>query len=181
MKKFSAGIILFLVCSGFLLGNANLVLAQTPPSTGTNAAQATADYDYKLGTCSFSPFSDGGSFVSCLEWAFYGLILYPSGLFADLTGNLFDVFVAYSISSDSYTNANGQFINQGWGVIRDIANVMFIFILLYIAIRHILQMGSSNTKRLLTSLIIAALLINFSLFFSKVIIDAGNIFSQTIL
>lgn len=175
MKKFSVGIIIFLICSSFLLGNANLVMAQ---GAATSNLSDGNNYESRLGECSIAGNGVGESFVSCLVWAFYYVILYPSAMFADLTGSLFDIFIHYSLDSASYGGVNGTFITQGWGVIRDIANVAFIFILLYIAIRHILQMGSSDTKRLLISLIIAALLINFSLFFSRVVIDAGNILAR---
>jgi hypothetical protein len=51
----------------------------------------------------------------------------------------------------------------------------FIFILLYVSISTILQLGSYQAKSYLPRIIMAALLINFSLFFSKVVIDGGNI------
>jgi hypothetical protein len=75
----------------------------------------------------------------------------------------------------------GQFISDvpiieiGWKLFRDLANLCFIFILLYIAINTILQTKGADTKRLLIRVIMVALLLNFSLFFTKVVIDASNI------
>ncbi|MEK7526973.1 MAG: hypothetical protein AAB537_00985, partial [Patescibacteria group bacterium] len=63
----------------------------------------------------------------------------------------------------------------GWKLIRDLVNMGFIFILLYIAISTILQSSSYNIRSMLVKLIIAAVLINFSLFLTKVVMDAGNI------
>lgn len=162
----------------------SVVFAQTPTSTtsdldvATNPAttgEVAQDYEKRLMTCNIT---SGPEFVACFVWAFYYLVLYPSGKLAEVTAALLDFFIAYSLDSNSYVGNNGDFIGKGWSIIRDIANVSFIFILLYIAIRHILQMGSSNTKKLLVSLIIAALLINFSMFFSKIVIDAGNVLAR---
>jgi len=66
-------------------------------------------------------------------------------------------------------------IRVGWEVFRDLANMAFIFILLYIAFMTVLQLGGIQTKRLVTHVIIAALLVNFSFFLTGAVIDAGNI------
>ncbi len=69
----------------------------------------------------------------------------------------------------------GQVINTTWTVIRDLMNIGFIFALIYIGFLVIYDAGSNSAKKLLAPLIIAALLINFSLFFTKVLIDVSNI------
>lgn len=74
---------------------------------------------------------------------------------------------------------NMDAIENGWTIFRDIANIAFIFMLLYIAIATILEIGI-NTQKTLVRLIIAALLINFSLFFTTAIIDTSNILTVTI-
>jgi len=56
--------------------------------------------------------------------------------------------------------------------------MFFIFILLYIAIATILQLNNFDTKRFLTRLIIVALLINFSLFITNVVIDVSNVLAE---
>jgi hypothetical protein len=71
-----------------------------------------------------------------------------------------------------------DFINQGfvdtlWKIVRDFSNMAFIFVLLYAGVQTILGMG--EWKRTVLHVVIIALLINFSLFFTKVIIDAGNV------
>jgi hypothetical protein len=88
-------------------------------------------------------------------------------------GSLLDASLALTINSDSYNSL--QIIDVGWTISRDVANMFFIFILLYIAIQTILGLMSHQTKTLLRNIIIVAILINFSLFFTKVIIDATNI------
>lgn len=72
-------------------------------------------------------------------------------------------------------------IDQGWQIFRDIANLFFILILLFIAIGTIVRSQSYNLKNLLPKLIIAVFLINFSSVIAKVIIDFGNIFMYGVL
>jgi hypothetical protein len=68
-------------------------------------------------------------------------------------------------------------MKQTWFVLRDTFNVLFIFILLYISIQTILKGAAAKTKQMLANVVIAALLINFSLFLTNTIIDASNIFT----
>lgn len=70
-------------------------------------------------------------------------------------------------------------INIAWQVIRDLINISFIFMILYAAISTILDLGGS-WKKTVKNVVIAAVLINFSLFFTKVIIDASNIVALTL-
>jgi hypothetical protein len=79
------------------------------------------------------------------------------------------------ISLNGKILGNLPIVAQGWSLARDTANMFFIFIMLYIAIGTILQLQNVQWKRALANLIIVALLINFSLFFTKVIIDGSNI------
>lgn len=152
------------------------------PVLSVRAQENSADVDYfndyesRLQQCGIVPGS-AGSLEGCIVRFVYFGLLTPSAWFARVTGEVFDWFVHYSLDTNSY-KGQGDFIERGWSIIRDIGNVLFIFALLYIAISHILQFSTSNTKKFLVNLIIAALLINFSLFFSRVIIDAGNILAR---
>jgi hypothetical protein len=69
-------------------------------------------------------------------------------------------------------------INETWKVIRDVSNMAFIFVLLYAAIQTILGIGQ-NTQRLIVRIVAVAILINFSLFFTKVVIDISNVLTLT--
>ncbi len=67
-------------------------------------------------------------------------------------------------------------INIAWKVIRDIMNMLFIFMLLYEGITLIIGVGSQKRARdFVVGIVMASLLINFSLFFTKIIIDASNV------
>lgn len=172
MKKSISLIILL----GFLFGGVFASPSLTFAQSNTNITYGeNADYEKeleRLGSCSFT------EWTPCLLEIYYDTVLSLSHYLAYITGAILDYFLAYSIDSDSYTGVNNEFVERGWSVIRDIANITFIFSLLYVAIMHILQADSGKTKKFLKDIIIAALLINFSLFFTKVIIDAGNILAR---
>lgn len=90
-----------------------------------------------------------------------------SGTFFDAVLNLTVVRMKESIDAIAG-------ISIAWSALRDIGNIFFIFILLYISISMVLQLQGGNARKLLTRVIIMALLINFSLFFTRVIIDVSN-------
>src|SRR4051812_35738977 len=100
------------------------------------------------------------------------LCTYLSGVFLNNVVRLTIVEMAQNL--DPATGLGGA-INVTWTAVRDVANMLFIFALLYTAIMTIF--GKGDYKRTILNLIIAALLINFSLFFTKVIIDAANLLS----
>lgn len=94
--------------------------------------------------------------------------------FVALAGQIFDFSAKFSIlGMGTLIGSANNGINIAWSTIRDLGNIIFIFMLLWISIMNILQMG--DAKKFIPTLIIAALLINFSLFFTKVIIDTSNI------
>ncbi len=78
-----------------------------------------------------------------------------------------------------YDHIGGGVISA-WKMVRDVVNVGFIFIFLFIGISTILRIEQYGYKQLLARLIIAALLVNFSLFFTQVIIDTSNILAINI-
>ena len=77
-------------------------------------------------------------------------------------------------------SALGAAVNESWTIIRDFANLMFIFGLAYVGLRTIFDYESADTRRMLAKIIIAALLINFSLLITKVVIDTTNVLAQQI-
>lgn len=68
-------------------------------------------------------------------------------------------------------------VDIGWKVLRDIANIVFIFITLWAGISITLGIGDGGKKAwgLLAQMVLVALFINFSLFITKAIVDASNI------
>ena len=101
------------------------------------------------------------------------LIMTVAGFFLQSMAAIMDYSIGMTI--DSNLMGGLAFVNVGWTLIRDFSNMFFIFALLYIAIKTVLGLAGGSTKSWVAHLIIAALLINFSLFLTKVVIDAGNV------
>lgn len=93
--------------------------------------------------------------------------------FLAAAGFVFDALIAAGLSSDLLHG--GDLVEQGWTAVRDIVNSVFIFILIYIAIATILQLAGGQTKRMLVQLIIVALLLNFSLYITRFVVDVSNV------
>ncbi len=100
-------------------------------------------------------------------------ILQVAQLLVWMSGVLLNKVVQFTVI-DMAHNLEGVAINNAWATIRDVANMSFIFVLLYASIQLILGIGK-NTRQLIVNMIIVALLINFSLFFTKVVIDSSNL------
>ena len=73
---------------------------------------------------------------------------------------------------------NSQMVKDGWEITRGLVNMFFILILMVIALATILKVESYGMKQLLPKLIIAALLINFSLVFCGAIIDSAGVLTN---
>lgn len=69
----------------------------------------------------------------------------------------------------------GVAVDAIWTVLRDTINIFFIFGLIYIGLKIIWQSDDSSTRRQLGLLVVAALLVNFSLLITKIVIDFSNI------
>ncbi len=105
--------------------------------------------------------------VGNMIMSFFALFLY-------IVGEIFDWLILGTIVNMSSTF--GQMtdaINAGWSAGKNIANMLFIVILIYLAIETVLDLGH-DTKKKVIRVIVMAILINFSLFFTEVMIDMSN-------
>jgi hypothetical protein len=114
-------------------------------------------------------------FTNCLVAGLYHVVFSLSAFLASLSARILDYFVFYALDSDSY---KGDFITLGWALVRDISNILFIIALLYVAGKTVLGLNASNNKKIISMVILMALLINFSLFITKVVIDTSNIVAR---
>ncbi len=144
--------------------------SQTP---GTITPVDTAPTQNNIPGC--GAFGVGGSVMGCVAQVVYYLIYRPIAWFAGLMGNLFDFFLGYSLSDESYRAA---FAVRGWEIVRDICNIFFIIILVYVGLATVFNTSSFSPKKVLSTLIINALLINFSLFVTRVAIDVSNVVAR---
>lgn len=151
-------------------GTGAITSSGLPPGPSTiTTNDSTAGLLVKSLTC------DGP--ISCLMWiptvgptiVLYGIYKIISFVLL-LCGMLFDYSLSLSLDKNFVVQ---PFIDSIWTIMRDFSNMLFIFILIYTGIQTMLGMG--NWRKTVLNVIIVALLINFSLFFTKVVIDAGNI------
>ena len=73
------------------------------------------------------------------------------------------------------------FVELGWQFTRNLVNALFILILVFIGLATILRIQSYQLQRTLPSLLIIALLVNFSGVFVGLIVDMGNLISNFFL
>ncbi len=124
----------------------------------------------------------GNDDISGMETALKGLIHYVfvipmawfAALGANIAGILLDPIILNSIFSDATTDTA---LYEMWTFVRDILNLLFIFILLFSAFATVFQIQKyhllkSNT---LIMIIFMAILVNFSWPITRVIMDAGNV------
>jgi hypothetical protein len=149
----------------------------TTPAAGTTGTQAVVP-----STCSIG-------IMTGVDWNFTDCILIPmmswlgswfltiGGFFLVLAGVLFDWLVGTVIINFAGTlNTMGATtaITTGWTVFRDLSNIVIIGMFTFIAIATILGNTEYGYKKMLSRVLIVAVLINFSLLFAKIIIDTGN-------
>lgn len=97
-------------------------------------------------------------------------IFYLLSLLVLFVGKLFDVIFFV----EKYKDA--PFVDLGWKAVRDTMNIFFSVILLIIAFATIMGRENYGLKKVLPNLIIAALLVNFSLVIAGAIVDVSQIF-----
>ncbi len=149
-------------------GSASLI-QQGVQQTSSNTV---TDGDAELPECGI--FSSS-KVMGCVGQIVYFIVFKPTSFVMALAGEIMDWGIGYSIDSNSYPVSGHSFVTDGWRVMRDLANIFFIFILVFIAITTII--GKKN-DRFIGMVILVALTINFSLFMTKVIVDFGNIASR---
>ncbi len=114
------------------------------------------------------------------------IILTILAFFLGFAGRFLNWILSYTIIDMKIHVGDLKGINTAWEVVRNIMNIFFIFLLVYEGVKLIINQSSTdNIKKFITGVVLASLLVNFSLFFTKVIIDASNVvtigFYQSIL
>ncbi len=112
----------------------------------------------------------GGIFVGLFGWVL------------GVVGTVFSFAITYTIvqfggSAGVYALVQSG-VETAWGVFRDLANIVIVGSLVFVAIATILGLESFGMRKFLARIIIVAILINFSLFFTKFTIDASHIVAR---
>jgi hypothetical protein len=76
---------------------------------------------------------------------------------------------------DLYDSTEG--LGAVWIVVRDLTSMFIIFGLMYFSILTIIGKGGKRVNEFIVAIFIAGVLINFSLFFTRVAVDASNLIS----
>ena len=94
-----------------------------------------------------------------------------------LVGTGFDIILNLTITdfSETYSTHLASGIETVWKGFRDVANIVMIGMFVFVAFAVILNIGKYGLKELGVRILIVAVLINFSLFFTKAVIDVSNI------
>ncbi|MBP9757970.1 MAG: hypothetical protein KBD06_05195 [Candidatus Pacebacteria bacterium] len=156
----------------------NVTLAQTPKDA-SDALQNPSGcwYNFQFSRCIAVPVT---------LWASSAMLSMGGGLLR-FAGSIFDFGVNHVIIDFKNTLVEldlVDIINSGWTFFRDLANILIIGIFVFIAISLILGLKEYGQKKMIARVLIIAVLMNFSLLFTKLVIDASNfaaysIYSQT--
>jgi len=140
---------------------------------------ASADWMSDL-SCIFDPAKcvekAGLNLLSNLAASIGNLVLMVSSWFLSLAGIVLNISIILTMNIKVIYQSTPA-IGEVWIVIRNISSMFIIFGLIFTSIQTILDVGKPNVKGLIINIIIAGLLINFSLFFTKTLIDASNLVS----
>ena len=107
------------------------------------------------------------SVISSMFGAVFGVIIYLEAQIID-----------YLLSPTNFPITGALIVKIGWGITRDLANMFFILILLIISFATVLRIKSLAISQLWWKVVVAALLINFSLVIAGFVIDFANILTN---
>jgi hypothetical protein len=198
-KKIGALILTVLIVSSIFFGTAPSANAEINRANMNQPGAGKAAADEALGKGGGASPSTGGDKAGDVDKCMSGvipsinikacvegfsayiayLVLTLISWLVGISGLLFNTVLTYTVVEMKRRVTEISAIQSGWVLFRDVGNLVFIFILLYIAIKTILSAEDPNTKKLVTNIIIIGLLINFSLFFTKFLIDGSNILATS--
>lgn len=106
-----------------------------------------------------------------------GAILYALGYIGSILVALGGGLTQWALNLNNALMTT-EAVGIGWVISRDIANLGFVLAIIIIAFTTILRWESYETKKLLTRLIIAAMLVNFSLLIAGAFIDFSGVITN---
>ncbi len=144
-------------------------------ATGSATADPTAPKtpnDDIFGSCQATSYMlISWNVTGCVVRAFHLVFMVIPSQILYITAYIFNAMLALTLGTVLYKNS---FLPEAWRIVRDFSNIFFILVLLYISIKMILGLGGAEIKKMIAQVIVAALLINFSMFMTQVVIDASN-------
>jgi hypothetical protein len=120
--------------------------------------------------------------IKYVLWVFvnnvFGFLIGAAGTLLDFAVN--NYVIGFGDTWGIGGSGVGGAIDMSWVIVRDVFNITFIFGLVWLGFKMILRSDDSSTRRTLITLIMAALLVNFSLFITKFVVDFTNILATEI-
>ncbi|MDE2071357.1 MAG: hypothetical protein KGI70_01320 [Patescibacteria group bacterium] len=172
MKKILTIITLFLLLSPLVAYAADVPVFAEPSGSFTVGSGINAGTPNNTPVTTVSTPDFCSNISSCITGVVYLVMVGIFGSIAYVCALFFDVAVQVALNTAAYAQS---FLSLGWTQVRDIANMLFVFILLYLGWTVMLKAETVNTTRMLAMVIVMALLVNFSFFATRIVIDAGNI------
>ncbi|MEN9605007.1 MAG: hypothetical protein RJB39_692 [Candidatus Parcubacteria bacterium] len=147
--------------------NDNQALLQSARTTGPSRVNTTGCTDHWYSVISIDCMT---ALIAVLANMYLKLVSFALGA----VGSLFDYSIEIAINSAEFIDRIGV-VNPIWSFIRDLLNMTFIFILLWIAVNIILGRKGYSLRSNVVKVVIVAILINFSLFAAKALVDGSNL------
>lgn len=97
-------------------------------------------------------------------------IYFTYELFSKLVAPMLEGVLSIRVYTDQFVNV----IYPGWEVLRNVVNIYFIVAIIAIAMATLFRVESYKFKHLLVQLIIAALIVNFSLVISQAVLGVAD-------
>jgi len=123
--------------------------------------------------------------VNAITAFFMAIPVIISGIFSFIASTLLIWILKLVMEVVSYTSldkAVNPAVSVGWPIVRNFANIGIVVGLIVIALATILRLEMfGDRKKLLIRLVVAALLINFSLVICGIVIDISNITTKYLL
>lgn len=138
-----------------------------------NAPPATGDTDGSSGTGQSSCVVEGIGWIICPVMTFTASIVDAAYGFVDSLLKVQPIM----------TTGETEGVYSGWVVMRNIANVAFVIVFLFIIFSQLTGMGVSNygVKKMLPRIVIAALLVNVSFWICAIAVDVSNILGSSMI
>lgn len=106
-----------------------------------------------------------------------GFINYFIGFIGSIAVTLGGILIGWTIDLNARVLTT-EVVRIGWTITRDLANLGFVLVIIIIAFTTILRWEGYETKKLLSRLVVAALLVNFSLVFAGVFVDFSGMLTN---
>lgn len=159
---------------------AALLLCLSAPVTqaAATSTQATFPTPVFLGECT----GDGALGILCagsqvVQYLILGLLSVIGSLFGWILGAMTSLTL-WAIGDLGIKITTHAAVSEGFKISLAVANIVFVVAVIMIAFATIIRWHEYEAKKLLSKLIITALLVNFSLLAAGLMLDASNVFTN---